>query len=69
MKQGNSSKCAVVVTGIPYTIYTVVEKIRSNAEVHGTEYAAKRARKDGINMDTVYYALFGKWPVRRIDFK
>ena len=36
-------------------------KIRSNAEVHGIEWAAKQAATKGINIDTVMFALFGKY--------
>ena len=40
------------------------EKIRSNAEVHGVEFAAVVARRAGIPFDTFYFVLFGKYPVR-----
>ena len=49
-----------------------LEKIRSNAEVHGLEWAAKRQQEAmrrnpcGANsFDVFYFALFGKWPPRR----
>ena len=40
---------------------TTVEKIRSNAEVHGIKWAASYAAKKGINIDTVLFALFGRY--------
>ena len=46
-----------------------LEKIRSNAEVHGLAWAAKRQQEAmrrnpcGANsFDVFYFALFGKWP-------
>ena len=49
-----------------------LEKIRSNAEVHGVQWAAKRQQEamrrnpSGTNsFDTFYFALFGKWPTRK----
>ena len=36
-------------------------KIRSNAEVHGIEFAALEAKKAGINISTVLYVLFGHY--------
>ena len=48
-----------------------LEKIRSNAEVHGIAWAAKKQQEamrrnpTGANsFDVFYYALFGKWPKR-----
>ena len=43
---------------------SVAEKIRSNAEVHGIQYAASVARKQRIPFDTFYFVMFGKYPVR-----
>lgn len=36
-------------------------KIRSNAEVHGVKFAAEVAARNGINIDTVLWVLFGKY--------
>ena len=36
-------------------------KIRNNAEVHGVKFAATVAAKAGVNIDTVMFALFGKY--------
>ena len=51
---------------------TQLEKIRSNAEVHGIAWAAKRQQEAmrrtpcGANsFDAFYFALFGKWPAVR----
>ena len=45
-------------------------QIRSNAVVHGLEFAAmkhqealKREKKPS-NFDAFYFAIFGKWPTR-----
>lgn len=40
---------------------TQAEKIRSNAEVHGVAWAAARAARDGVNISTVRYVLFGRY--------
>lgn len=40
---------------------TTAEKIRSNAEVHGVAWAAAKARRDGVNISTVMFALFGRY--------
>lgn len=40
---------------------SVVEKIRSNAEVHGVAWAAKNAAKHGVNISIVLFALFGRY--------
>lgn len=40
---------------------TQAEKIRSNAAVHGVMWAAKHAAKQGVNIDIVLFALFGKY--------
>lgn len=40
-------------------------KIQSNAEVHGIKYAAELEAKKGTNIDTVLYALFGKYSSRK----
>lgn len=37
------------------------EKIRSDAEVHGVKWAARRAFAKGVNISTVMYALFGRY--------
>ena len=43
-------------------------QIRSNAEVHGLSFAAKRhqealkRQKKPSNFDAFYFAIFGKWP-------
>ena len=48
----------------------LLEKIRSNVEVHGTFWAAQHYRtvckRQGkpSNFDVFYFALFGKWPAR-----
>ena len=46
-----------------------LEQIRSNAEVHGVRWAAKKQQEamrrnpSGENsFDTFYFAFFGKWP-------
>lgn len=38
-----------------------VEKIRSNAEVHGVAWAASNAARKGVNIDVVLFALFGRY--------
>ena len=48
---------------------TLIEKIKSNIEVHGLYWAAqhhKKLQKDCklSNFDTFYFAVFGKWPKR-----
>lgn len=40
---------------------STIEKIRSNAEVHGVAWAAKYARTHGVSISTVQYALFGRY--------
>ena len=46
-------------------------QIRSNAEVHGLSFAAKRhqealkRQKKPSNFDAFYFAIFGKWPALR----
>lgn len=40
---------------------STAEKIKSNAEVHGVAWAARRARKDGVNISTIRFALFGRY--------
>lgn len=40
---------------------TVIEKIKSNAEVHGVAWAAQWAARRGINISTVRRALFGRY--------
>lgn len=40
---------------------TIAEKIRSNADVHGIAWAAKQAAKQGVNISTVLYVLFGRY--------
>lgn len=47
-----------------FTTFTVLEKIKQNAQVHGLAWAVKQAKKQGINFDTVYYCFFGKYPNR-----
>ena len=52
---------------------TLVERIQSNMDVHGAFWAARRykqecKRKSAIdNFDVFYFAVFGKWPNRRIE--
>lgn len=48
-------------------------KIQNNVAVHGLEYAARLQQQEfkrnptGANtFDTFYYALFGRWPARKI---
>jgi len=36
-------------------------KIRANAQAHGVAWAAKHAKKQGINISVVRFALFGKY--------
>ena len=36
-------------------------KIRSNANVHGVEWAARNAAQRGVNIDTVMFVLFGRY--------
>ena len=43
---------------------SVAEKIRSNVEVHGIQYAASIARKLRIPFDTFYFVVFGKYPMK-----
>ena len=40
---------------------SIAEQIRSNAEVHGIAWAAKHAKKKGINISVVLYSLFNKY--------
>lgn len=40
---------------------STAEKIRSNAEVHGVAWAAAHAVRQGVNISTVRYALFGRY--------
>ena len=40
---------------------TMAERIRSNAEVHGVEWAAQWAKRRGVNISTVCFALFGRY--------
>lgn len=40
---------------------TIAEKIKSNAEVHGVQWAAAWAASKRINISTVRKALFGKY--------
>lgn len=40
---------------------TINEKIKSNAEVHGVQWAAKWAARHGVNISTVRRALFGRY--------
>ena len=46
-------------------------QVRSNAEVHGLEFAAKRHQealkreKKPSNFDAFYFAIFGKYPPLR----
>ena len=64
-KQANTTqvtvKVTVKVTVIGDTAMSQIEKIRSNAEVHGVMWAAQYARKTGVNMDIVFLALFGHY--------
>ena len=46
-----------------------LEKIKSNVEVHGLAWAAKKQQEamrrnpcGANNFDVFYYAMFGKWP-------
>lgn len=40
---------------------TKIEKIRSNAEVHGVRWCVQWAIRTGINLDTVHFALTGRY--------
>lgn len=40
---------------------TIAEKIKSNAEVHGIQWAAQWAAQHRINISTVRKALFGRY--------
>lgn len=40
---------------------TQAEKIRSNASVHGIAWAAKHAKKQGVNISIVLFALFNRY--------
>ena len=40
---------------------TQAEKIKSNAQTHGIQWAAKQARKQGVNISTIRFVLFGKY--------
>ena len=40
---------------------SMIERIRSNAEVHGVVWAAKWAKRNGVNISTVRFALFGRY--------
>lgn len=40
---------------------SIAERIRSNAAVHGVTWAARHARKNGINLSTVLFVLFGHY--------
>lgn len=48
-----------------HTMLYTAWKIQSNAKVHGIQFAATYAAKNGINLDTVLYALFGKYSSRK----
>lgn len=43
---------------------TMKEKIVSNLVVHGIYYAAKICRRAGVNFDTFYFCIFGRYPTR-----
>lgn len=36
-------------------------KIRNNAETFGVRFAAREAKKHGINISTVLFVLFGRY--------
>lgn len=40
---------------------SIAERIKSNADVHGVEWAAQWAARKGINISTVRRALFGRY--------
>lgn len=40
---------------------SMIEKIKSNAEVHGVQWAAAWAHRKGVNISTVRFALFGRY--------
>lgn len=42
-------------------VMSTVEKIKSNAEVHGVKWAAEWAAKKRINVSVVRFALFGRY--------
>ena len=46
------------------TEMSVAEKIRSNVEMHGIQYAASVAKKQRIPFDTFYFVIFGKYPTK-----
>lgn len=41
------------------------ERIRSNYEVHGALFTLQWAKRNGINFDTVHFALLGKYRGQR----
>ena len=42
-------------------VMSTIEKIKSNAEVHGVKWAAAHAARKGINISIVRLALFGRY--------
>lgn len=40
---------------------SMVERIKSNADVHGVAWAAEWAARNGVNISTVRRALFGRY--------
>ena len=44
---------------------TVNEQIQIAKELNGVEWTVHWAKMQGWNFDTVYFALFGRWPTRR----
>lgn len=41
---------------------TLAEKIRSNIEVHGLQYAGNWCKRNRIPFDTFYFVIFGRYP-------
>lgn len=39
----------------------LAKNIRNTAQVHGVKWAAEYYAKKGVNIDTVMFALFGKY--------
>ena len=40
---------------------STADKIKSNADVHGVAWAAKHAAKQGVNISTIRFVLFGRY--------
>ena len=63
-------KTAQQTSKIAFTGITLIEKLQSNAEVHGLAWSATQFKRAALrqgkiaNFDTFYYAVFGRFPRR-----